>query len=72
MLEKIKFAVMVWGTIYLLIFLFVMMGLWVVCSLWWLITNNMLDRNTFMIISLGLTKLIALLIVLLGVLPEKK
>ena len=72
MLDNIKFTILVWAAIYLLIFLFVIAGLWAICSLWWLITNNMIDRNTFMFISLGVTKLIALLIVVLGLLPEKK
>jgi len=72
MLDNIKFTILAWTAIYLFIFLFVIVGLWTICSVWWLITNNMIDRNIFMLISLGATKLIALLMVVLGLLPEKK
>ena len=72
MLDKIKFNVFVWGTAFLLISLFVMVVLWVICSLWWLITNNMVDRNIFLLMSLGVTKLISLSVLGLSLLPEKK
>ena len=70
MLDKIKFGALVWGTIFLLICFFVTIGLWVICSLWWIVTNNMIDRNLFLLISLGVSKLISLCILGLGLLPE--
>jgi len=71
MLDKIKLDFFVWGAIFLLIFLFVTIVLWIVCSLWWSITNNMIDRNIFLLVSLGLSKLISLGILGLSLLPEK-
>jgi hypothetical protein len=70
MLDKIKLGILVWGAIFLLICFFVTIGLWVICSLWWIVTNNMIDRNLFLLISLGVSKLISLCIVGLGLLPE--
>ena len=71
MLDKIKVTVGVWATIFLLIGLVVTLAVWTVCSLWWLITNNMIDRTIFILISLGITKLISLYIIILYNLPEK-
>ena len=64
MLDKIKVRVGGWATIFLLIGLVVSLALWTVCSLWWLITNNMIDRTIFILISLGVTKLITLYILI--------
>jgi len=72
MLDKIKFGVLVWGTIFLLICFFVTIGFWILCSLWWLVTNNMIDRNLFLLISLGISKLVSLCLITLSLLPEKK
>ena len=72
MLDKIKLGLILWGTIFLLICFFVTIGMWVICSVWWLLTNNMIDRNTFLLISLGVTAILSLGTLLLGLLPEKK
>jgi len=71
MLDKIKLWLLVYGTMYLLICFFVVIGLWTICSLWWVITNNMIDRNLFLLLSLGISKFLALSAILLGLLPEK-
>ena len=71
MVEKIKLGLLVWGTIFLLICFFVIIGVWVICSLWWLITNHMVDRNLFLLMSLGLSIFFSIGAVLLGSLPEK-
>ena len=71
MLDKIKLRLLIWGTIFSLICFFVMVGLWVICSLWWLLTNNMVDRNLFLLLSLGISILISTCAGLLGLLPEK-
>lgn len=72
MLDKIKLGVLLWGTIFLLICFFVTIGIWTICSVWWLLTNNMIDRNIFLIISIGTSLLFSLLALLLGTMPEKK
>ena len=71
MLDKIKLDMMVWGTIFLLIYFFVTVGFWILCSLWWVVTNNMIDRNLFLLISLGMSKLISWCLLGLSLLPEK-
>ena len=71
MLDKIKFGVLVWGSIFLLVCFFVTIGFGVLCFLWWLITNNMVDRNLFLLISFGVSKLIVWGLVWLSLLPEK-
>ena len=72
MLDKIKLGILLWGTIFLLICFFVTIGIWAICSVWWLLTNNMIDRNTFLIISIGTSLLFSLTGLLLGSIPEKK
>ena len=71
MWDKIKLGMLVWGSIFLLICFFVTLGVWVLCSLWWLITNQMIDRNLFLLISLVISKLVSLCLLGLGLLPEK-
>ena len=71
MLDKIKFGVLVWGAIFLIICFFVTIGFGVLCWLWWLVTNNMIDRNLFLLISLGISKLISWGLLGLSLLPEK-
>tara|TARA_R110000824_G_scaffold106795_2_gene252496 strand:+ start:559 stop:777 length:219 start_codon:yes stop_codon:yes gene_type:complete len=72
MLDKIKLGLLLWGTIALLILFFVTMGFWVACSMWWLLTNNMVDRNTFFLMSIGTTFIISLCCLGLGMITEKK
>ena len=72
MLDKIKFWLLMWGGIFLLIFFFVILSLWVVGSIWWLVTNNMIDRNLFLLTSLAITKTITVIFMVLGILSEKK
>ena len=72
MLDKIKLGLLLWGTIALLILFCVTIGIWVACSVWWLITNNMVDRNIFLLICVGTTFLISIGTLCLGMFPEKK
>jgi len=72
MFNKIKLWLLVYGAIYLLICFFVVIGLWAICSIWWVVTNNMIDRSLFLLLSLGISKLVSLCVVLIGLLPEKK
>ena len=72
MLDKIKLGLLLWGTIALLILFFVTIGIWITCSVWWLITNNMVDRNIFLLLSVGVTFSISLCCLFLGMIPEKK
>ena len=71
MLDKIKLGVLLWGAIFLLICFFVTIVLWFLFSIWWVITNNMVDRNLFILLSLGISKLVSLSFFVLGLLPEK-
>ena len=72
MLDKIKLCLIMWGGIFLLIFFFVTLALWVLGSIWWLVTNNMVDRNLFILTSLVTTKIISVIFLVLGLLPKKK
>ena len=72
MLNKIKLGLLIWSAITLVILFFVTIGVWIACSAWWLITNNMVDRNIFLLICLGTTFLISIGSLFLGMLPEKK
>ena len=72
MWDKIKLSMVVWGSIFLLICFFVTLGVWMLCSLWWLITNQMIDRNIFLLICLGVSKLVSVLFFSISmVFPEK-
>jgi len=71
MLDKIKLGLLVWGAIFLLICFFVVVGLWTIFSLWWLVTNNMVDRNLFLFMSLCLSIFFSICLVILGLFPEK-
>ena len=51
MRDIFKLGATTWGTIFLIIFVFISISMWGLSSLWWLLTNNMLDRNTFLLIS---------------------
>ena len=72
MLDKIKLCLIMWGGIFLLIFFFVTLALWVLGSIWWLVTNNMVDLNLFILTSLVTTKIISVIFLVLGLLPQKK
>jgi len=72
MLDKIKLGLFIWGTLALLILFFVTIGIWVACSVWWLITNNMVDRNMFLLLSVGVTFIISICGLFLGIIPERK
>ena len=39
--------------IYLFFTMFTMLGVWIITSVIWLVTNNMMDRDTFLVISFG-------------------
>ena len=71
MLDKIKFWLLMWGGIFLLIFFFVTLSLWILGSVWWLVTNNMVDRNLLLLVSLVITKTTLVIFTIVGFLPEK-
>lgn len=44
--------------------------LWVISSFWWLITNNMIDRNLFVQTVLGVTTVLTIVTLVLTI-PKK-
>jgi len=72
MLDTIKVTLLTWCIVFLFIFIFTIFVLWVGVSMWWIITNNMIDRNTFLLISGTTTIGISILFILSTVIsPEK-
>jgi len=65
MRDIFKIGALTWGTIFLMIFAFIALSMWGLASFWWLLTNNMMDRNTFLLISF-LTSLIFSLLAMLS------
>ncbi len=64
MLEIIKMTFLTWFTIFLMIFLFVGSSLWVLTSVWWIITNTMIDRDIFLLMSTSLSFVISILVII--------
>jgi hypothetical protein len=70
--ETFKLTLLTWGTIFLMIFFLITFVLWLGTSIWWLLTNNMIDRNTFLLISTTTSLTFSLLIVIVSLFsPEK-
>jgi len=61
-----KIGALTWGTMFLIIFAFISFSTWILASLWWLLTNNMVDRNTFLLLSFLTSLLLSLFGMLLG------
>tara|TARA_R110000823_G_scaffold217298_2_gene346695 strand:+ start:1209 stop:1427 length:219 start_codon:yes stop_codon:yes gene_type:complete len=72
MFKTIKVTLLTWCIVFLFIFIFTIFVFWVGVSMWWIITNNMIDRNTFLLISGTITIGISILFILSTVIsPEK-
>jgi len=72
MKETIKVALLTGVTLFLMIFTFITFALWVGTSIWWLLTNNMIDRNTFLLICTTTSTTLSILVVLTTIFsPEK-
>jgi len=72
MLEQIKLTLLTWGVIFGMILMFVMIILWSGFSIWWLITNNMIDRNMFILLSTSFSFILSLLLVVMSILSKEK
>ena len=49
--DTTKVKLLTWGALFLLFFTFITFTLWIGTTIWWLLTNNMIDRNIFLLIS---------------------
>ena len=72
MFDIIKLALLTWGTIFLIILFFVVITLWVASSIWWILTNVMVDRTTFILLSSSISFSMSLLMVIGGLFSEEK
>jgi len=72
MFEQIKLTLLTWGVIFMMILMFITFSLWSLFSIWWLITNNMIDRNLFVILSFSSSFILSLLLVLLSIVSKEK
>jgi|8_EtaG_2_1085327.scaffolds.fasta_scaffold19708_5 hypothetical protein len=72
MLEKIKLTFLTWGLIFIMILMFVYLGLWTIFSIWWILTNNMIDRNMFIILTTSISFILSLLLVLASLFTKEK
>ena len=55
MFNIIKLGLLTWGTLFLMILFFITFVFWGGCSLWWLLTNVMIDRTTFIILTTSIS-----------------
>jgi hypothetical protein len=72
MFEQIKLTLLTWSIIFMMILMFITFTLWCGISIWWLITNNMIDRNMFIILSTSSSFILSLLILLLSIFSKEK
>jgi len=72
MFEQLKLTLITWGVIFMMILMFITFSLWSVFSIWWLISNNMIDRNTFILITTSSSFLLSLLVVLTSIFSKEK
>tara|TARA_R100000908_G_scaffold63800_1_gene45742 strand:- start:81 stop:299 length:219 start_codon:yes stop_codon:yes gene_type:complete len=70
--ETFKLTLLTWGTIFLMIFFLITFILWIGTSIWWLLTNNMIDRNIFLLISTTTSLTFSLLIVIGSIFSSEK
>ena len=72
MLDIIKMTLLTWFTIFFMIFLFVGSSLWVLTSVWWIITNTMIDRDIFLLMSTSLSFVISILVIIVSLNSSEK
>ncbi len=72
MFDIIKLGLLTWGTLFLMILFFVMFTLWLGCSLWWILTNCMMDRTTFILLSVCVSFSFSLLLVISSLFSKEK
>ena len=72
MLDIIKMTLLTWFTIFFMIFLFVGSSLWVLTSIWWIITNTMIDRDIFLLMSTSLSFAISILVIIVSLNSSEK
>ena len=72
MFEKIKLTFLTWALIFMMILMFVSLGLWSIFSIWWLITNNMIDRNLFIILTTSFSFIFSALLLLATIFTKEK
>lgn len=72
MLDIIKMTLLTWFTIFFMIFLFVGSSLWVLTSIWWVITNTMIDRDIFLLMSTSLSFVISILVIIVSLNSSEK
>jgi len=72
MFDVVKLGLLTWGTLFFMILFFITLTLWVGCSVWWLLTNCMMDRTTFILLSTSLSFGISLLIIITSMFSEEK
>ena len=72
MKETIKIALLTGFTIFLMVFVFISFTLWIGTSVWWMLTNNMIDRDIFLLVSITTSLTLSLLVILNSIFrPEK-
>ena len=57
---------------FFMIFLFVGSSLWVLTSIWWIITNTMIDRDIFLLMSTSLSFVISILVIIVSLNSSEK
>jgi len=72
MFNIVKLGLLTWGTLFLMILCFVVLTLWVGCSIWWVLTNCMLDRTTFILVSISISLSVSLLMIITSLFSEEK
>jgi len=72
MFEEIKNMLLVWSIIFLMIFAVLFFLTWIGASIWWLLTNVMLDRYDFLFFTLTLSLGVSCLTILLSLISDKK
>tara|TARA_Y100000592_G_C5363404_1_gene264778 strand:- start:80 stop:298 length:219 start_codon:yes stop_codon:yes gene_type:complete len=72
MKEVFKVGLLTWFIIFLMIFFLTTFILWVGTSIWWLLTNIMIDRNMFMLITTTISLTLSLLVFIGSILSKEK
>jgi len=69
--ETTKIKLLTWGALFLLFFTFITFSLWLGTTIWWLLTNNMIDRNIFLLISTTTSLTLVFLIIISEIINPK-
>ena len=72
MKEVFKVGLLTWLIIFLMIFFLTTFILWVGTSIWWLLTNIMIDRNMFMLITTTISLTLSVLVFIGSVFSKEK